>query len=194
MLLQIMEDGHLTDSFGRRVDFRNVVLIMTSNIGSEIIRSSSGVGFRKQSDEVTYQTIKKQVLQEIQRHFRPEFLNRVDDTIVFRTLTREDLRVVVTLELSKITERLDARELELVVAKTAVEMLIDKGYNPDFGARPLRRALEMMLEDPLSQRILEEDFRSGKVFVEVEDDHLSFRFVRGEQAAPEHKEPAPANT
>ena len=174
MLLQIMEDGHLTDSFGRRVDFRNAVLIMTSNIGSEIIRSSAGVGFRKQSEEVTYETLKKQLLQEVERHFRPEFLNRVDDTIIFHSLTRDDLREIVKLELKKIVSRLDAKNIELVVTKPATELIIDRGYNPDFGARPLKRALELLLEDPLSEDILKGRLRGGRVIVQKEGDHLKF--------------------
>ena len=182
MLLQVMEDGHLTDSFGRRVDFRNAVLIMTSNIGSDIIRSSAGVGFRKQDEEITYQTIKDQLMQEVERHFRPEFLNRVDDIIVFRMLTRDDLRAIVKLELNKIMHRLDSRSLELVVNESATELLIDKGYNPDFGARPLRRALETLLEDPLSDQILHRSFRAGKVVVDADGDHLKFAFVAHEGA------------
>jgi len=174
MLLQIMEDGHLTDSFGRRVDFRNAVLIMTSNIGSEIIRSSAGVGFRKQSEEVAYETLKKQLLQEVERHFRPEFLNRVDDTIIFHSLTRDDLREIVKLELKKIVSRLDAKNIELVVTKPATELIIDRGYNPDFGARPLKRALELLLEDPLSEDILKGRLRGGRVIVQKEGDHLKF--------------------
>jgi len=194
MLLQIMEDGHLTDSFGRRVDFRNVVLIMTSNIGSDVIRNSAGVGFRKRDAEVTYQTIKDQLMQEVERHFRPEFLNRVDDTIVFRMLTREDLRGIVELELAKVRTRLDSKSLGLVVNESAIELLIDKGYNPDFGARPLRRALETQLEDPLSEQILRRRFRSGTVVVDAEGDHLKFTFAGQEQEAVQQPEAASAST
>ena len=188
MLLQIMEDGHLTDSFGRRVDFRNVVLIMTSNIGSEIIRSSAGVGFRKQTEEVTYQTLKKQLLQEVERHFRPEFLNRVDDIIIFHSLTRDDLREIVKLELKKIVTRLNAKSIELVVTKPATELIIDRGYNPDFGARPLKRALELLLEDPLSEQILKGSLRGGRVIVQKEGDHLKFvQAGEGEQTIEEQE-------
>ena len=192
MLLQIMEEGHLTDSFGRKVDFRNVVLIMTSNIGSEIIRSSAGVGFRKQSEEANYKTIKKQVLQEIENHFRPEFLNRLDDTIVFRTLTREDLRQIVELELDKIRQRLEGRDIELDVSDPALEVIIDRGYNPDFGARPLRRALELLLEDPLSEELLRGNLEPGTVEVEANGDELRFE-QETEQPEPE-KQPAAART
>jgi len=194
MLLQIMEDGHLTDSFGRRVDFRNVVLIMTSNIGSAVIRNSAGVGFRRQSDEVTYQTIKKQVMQEIEHHFRPEFLNRVDDIIVFRSLTRDDLREIVKLELGKVMTRLTSRDVELVVTPPVLELLIDRGYNPDFGARPLKRALELLLEDPLSEEFLRGRIKGGRVTVEVEGDHLCFKQEAVPAPAPEEKAPTAAKT
>jgi ATP-dependent Clp protease ATP-binding subunit ClpC len=187
MLLQIMEEGHLTDSFGRKVDFRNVVLIMTSNIGSEIIRNSAGVGFRKQNEEATYNTIKKQVLQEIENHFRPEFLNRLDDTIVFRTLTREDLRQIVELELDKIRQRLEGRDIELDVTEPALEVIIDRGYNPDFGARPLRRALELLLEDPLSEELLRGNVEAGTVLVEANGDELRFEQETEEEETKEQQ-------
>ena len=193
MLLQIMEEGHLTDSFGRKVDFRNVVLIMTSNIGSDIIRNSAGVGFRKQNEEATYNTIKKQVLQEIENHFRPEFLNRLDDTIVFRMLTREDLRDIVELELSKIQKRLEGRDIELEVTDPALEVIIDRGYNPDFGARPLRRALEFLLEDPLSEELLRGNLESGTVKVEANGDELRFDQEEPEEESQE-QETATAKT
>jgi len=180
MLLQIMDDGHITDSFGRRVDFRNVVLIMTSNIGSDIIRSSAGVGFRSQSEEATYQAVKKRLMQEVERHFRPEFLNRVDDIIVFRALTRDDLRQIVKLELEKIMARLDAKDIELVVTKPAMELIIDKGYNPDFGARPLKRTLELLLEDPMSEGILRGKLHAGKVLVKRVGDQLNFVQAKAE--------------
>ncbi len=174
MLLQIMEEGQLTDGFGRKVDFRNVVLIMTSNIGSDIIRNSAGVGFRKQNEEATYQNTKKQVLEEIENHFRPEFLNRLDDTIVFRTLTRSDLQDIVRLELDKIRERLDKRDIDLDLSEGALDVIIERGYNPDFGARPLRRALERLLEDPLSEALLRGDVHQGTVRVESDGDGLRF--------------------
>ncbi len=184
LLLQIMEDGHLTDSFGRRVDFRNCVLIMTSNVGSDIIRSSAGVGFRKHTEETTYQAIKKQLMSEVERHFRPEFLNRVDDVIVFRTLTRDNLNEIIKLELTKITARLDAKDIELVISQAAMDVVIDKGYNPDFGARPLRRALENLLEDPLSEEMLRGQVRAGKVHVDAAGDALKFSQPPGDIRKP----------
>jgi ATP-dependent Clp protease ATP-binding subunit ClpC len=178
MLLQIMEDGRLTDSFGRRVDFRNIVLIMTSNIGAEVIKNSAGMGFRKQTEEVTYETMKRQLMTEIERHFRPEFVNRVDDIIVFRSLTRENLESIVQIEIGHVRDRMAERGLELVVTQEAVDFLIDKGYNLEFGARPLRRAVSKFLEDPVSEEILRGRFKTGKVVVELGEDE-QLRFVPG---------------
>jgi ATP-dependent Clp protease ATP-binding subunit ClpC len=190
MLLQIMEDGRLTDSFGRRVDFSNTVLIMTSNIGAEVIKNSAGLGFRMRSEEVDYQTMKKQLMDEVEKHFRPEFLNRVDDIIVFRSLNRADLMQIVKLELDKVRERLDAKDMSLVVRKRALDLLIEKGYNPEFGARPLRRAIEKHLEDPLSEQILAGKFVGGHIVVDEEDGELTFSRDAG--ADVEEKETTPA--
>src|SRR5690606_25141139 len=134
MLLQIMEEGQLTDSFGRHVDFRNVILIMTSNVGADLIKNKGGFGFAKRSEEADYQKIKQTLNTEIERYFRPEFINRLDDTIVFRPLSREDLVSIVDYELKKVFKRLAERDMELELDQPAKDFLIEKGYNPDFGA------------------------------------------------------------
>ena len=160
-LLQILEEGHLTDSFGRRVDFRNTVLILTTNIGAELIKSKGGFGFGRKDEEATYEKMKDMLNKEIERHFRPEFLNRLDDVIVFKSLTRDDLKTIVDYELRKVRERLAGeRALELELTDEAKEFLIEKGYNPDFGARPLRRAIEQHIEDPISEEILRGSYKS----------------------------------
>jgi len=175
MLLQIMEEGNLTDSFGRRIDFRNAVLIMTSNIGADIIKNQAGLGFRKKSAEVTYEQTKEMLMKEVERHFRPEFLNRVDDIIMFRNLTREDLKNIVDIELAKVRERLESQGLQLVLTNEAKELLIEKGYNPDFGARPLRRAIENLIEDHISEELLRGAYKEKNgISVSVKDDHLYF--------------------
>jgi ATP-dependent Clp protease ATP-binding subunit ClpC len=178
MLLQIMEEGQLTDSFGRHVSFRNVILIMTSNIGAELIKNKAGFGFAQKKDEESdYQKMKKMLQQEIERHFRPEFVNRLDDIIVFRTLNRDDLVGIVEYELNKVFKRLEDRDMSLDLDNTAKEFLIDKGYNPDFGARPLRRAIEQYVEDPMSDAILRDEFKPGQVIKitrKEEEDHLTF--------------------
>jgi ATP-dependent Clp protease ATP-binding subunit ClpC len=179
MLLQILEEGRLTDSFGRRVDFKNTILIMTSNIGAEVIRNSASLGFRKTTEEQTYETMKKQLMQEVEKHFRPEFLNRLDDVIVFRALTKEDLKLIIQYELASVRKRLESRQMQLELSPEATEFLIEKGYSPDFGARPLRRAIEHHVEDPLSEEILRGEFKNGdKVLVKLKDSHLIFEAVK----------------
>jgi len=185
MLLQIMEEGNLTDSFGRRVDFRNVVLIMTSNLGAEIIKNQSGLGFRKKGAEATYEQTKEMLMKEIERHFRPEFLNRVDDIIMFRNLTREDLKAVVDIESAKVHERLQTRGLELILTDEAKEFIINKGYDPDFGARPLRRAIENLIEDHLSEELLRGSYKGkDQITVSVKEDHLYFEASSHAEKAP----------
>ena len=158
MLLQIMEEGRLTDSFGRHVDFRNIILIMTSNIGSDVIKDQGSLGFGKQTQERTYEEMKKQVLREVDKYFRPEFLNRVDSVIVFSSLTEEDLKAIIDIELVHIKQRMTERGIGLELDDKAKAFIIQSGTNLDFGARPLRRALESLVEDPLSEEILRGSF------------------------------------
>jgi ATP-dependent Clp protease ATP-binding subunit ClpC len=183
ILLQIMDEGRLTDSFGRRIDFKNVVLIMTSNIGADLIKNQSGFGFGKKTPESTYEKMKEVLQKEVERHFRPEFLNRVDDTIVFKALTREDLQTIVDYELAKVFKRLTEHGLKLELTEQAKEFLIDKGYNPEFGARPLRRAIEHYIEDPLSEAVLAGKFKGKSVIkVEVQDEeHLMLKGCEAEE-------------
>ena len=176
MLLQIMEEGRLTDSFGRHIDFRNVILIMTSNIGADLIRNQSGFGFGKRTAEANYEKMKDMLNKEVERHFRPEFLNRLDDTIVFHALTREDLATIVEYELNKVFKRLIEHGLHLEMADATKDFLIDKGYNPEYGARPLRRAIEKYVEDPLSESLLRGELKDKNIIrITVQDDeHLKF--------------------
>ena len=175
MLLQIMEEGNLTDSFGRRIDFRNTVLIMTSNIGADIIKNQAGLGFRKKTAEATYEQTKEMLMKEVERHFRPEFLNRVDDSIMFHQLTREDLASIVDIELAKVRGRLKAQNLGLVLTDEAKEFLITQGFNPDFGARPLRRAIEHLVEDHISEELLRGSYKGkDNITISVRENHLYF--------------------
>ncbi len=190
MLLQIMEEGRLTDSFGRHVDFRNVVLIMTSNIGADLIKGGGGFGFTQRSDEQSFDNIKTILMKEIERYFRPEFINRLDDVIVFRPLTREDLVSIVEFETTKVRDRIAGQGFELVLDQSAKDFLIEKGFNPDYGARPLRRAIGTYVEDPLAEQLLSGDLKgAGKVSVtrKDEDDHLTFTL----EAAPDKKKDEP---
>ncbi len=171
MLLQIMEEGHLTDSFGRRVDFRNVVMIMTSNIGSELIKGGGPqFGLRPTgkggTEERNYQQIKDTVMKELERYMRPEFIGRLDDVIVFRPLGRAQLEQIVELELKKVVKRLHEHGLKVELTQEAKDFLIEKGTNTDFGARPLRRAIEQNVEDPLSEEILRGNFK-GKDLIKI---------------------------
>ncbi len=166
MLLQLMEEGRLTDSFGRHVDFRNVILIMTTNAGADAIKNEAAFGFQKPDDDASYDSMKSRVTDEIEKVFRPEFINRVNEIIVFRHLTVDDLKEVVDLELNKIRGRLQDRGLEIELSDDAKEFLIKKGSNTDYGARPLRRAIESFVEDPLAEELLKGEF-NGKDLIKV---------------------------
>jgi len=186
MLLQIMEEGRLTDSFGRHVDFRNTILIMTSNIGADLIKGGGGFGFGKRDTEVNYENIKNVLNKEIERFFRPEFINRLDEVIVFKPLTRDDLVEIVTNEVGRVSERLSGKGLKLELDDAAREFLIEKGYNPDFGARPLRRAIGTYIEDPLSEMILSGELKNkGLVKVSKREDAADNLFFEGVDAPPD---------
>jgi len=177
MLLQIMEEGRLTDSFGRHVDFRNTVLIMTSNIGADLIKGGGGFGFGKHTSDDKFESIKSVLMKEIERFFRPEFINRLDDVIVFKPLTKEDLVSIVEFEVKKVAERLTMQGFSFELDQPAKDFLIDKGYNPDYGARPLRRAIGSYIEDPLSEMLLSGELHDKNVLKATrkgEDDFLSF--------------------
>ncbi|MCC6426063.1 MAG: ATP-dependent Clp protease ATP-binding subunit [Phycisphaerales bacterium] len=166
MLLQIMEEGRLTDSFGRNVDFKNTVLIMTSNIGADLIRGGAGFGFGKRTESSDFDNIKSILMKEVERFFRPEFINRLDDIIVFRPLTKEDLTRIVDYEVGKVSKRLTHQGYVLELDQPAKDFLIEKGYNPDYGARPLRRSIGTYVEDPLSEMLLTGDIKSpAKIIV-----------------------------
>jgi ATP-dependent Clp protease ATP-binding subunit ClpC len=184
ILLQIMEEGRLTDSFGRHVDFRNTVLIMTSNIGAEVIKNQASLGFRVTSAEMTYARMKERLMQEVEKHFRPEFLNRLDDIIVFRALTKDDLKTVIDYEMARVKERLADRGLILELSDEAKEFIIDKGYSSEYGARPLKRTIERLVEDPMSEEILRGQFKNvEKVVVKLKEDHLYFDAIPRRETA-----------
>jgi ATP-dependent Clp protease ATP-binding subunit ClpC len=187
MLLQIMEEGHLTDSYGRKVDFKNTIVIMTSNIGAEVIKNQTTLGFARQAPEVTFERMREELMREVEKHFRPEFLNRLDEVIVFHPLSRADLRQIVEIEVRHVAERLEQRHVSLALTDEAKEFLIDNGFNPEFGARPLRRAVQRLLEDPLSEEVLRGGFTEGTTLrVTVHEGHLRF-----ETGAPTPPPPPP---
>ncbi|MFN3191736.1 MAG: ATP-dependent Clp protease ATP-binding subunit [Aureliella sp.] len=193
MLLQVMEEGRLTDSFGRNVDFRNVILILTTNAGADAIKNESAFGFQKPDDDSSYESMKGRVMDQIERVFRPEFLNRLDDTIIFRHLKKEDLKKVIDFELSKVRERLLDRGYELELTDDSKEFLIEKGANLDYGARPLRRALEQRIEDPLAEEILRGKFEGvNTIVVDVvrdDEDKIVRLGFRGETREIPEEEP-----
>ena len=196
MLLQVMEEGRLTDSFGRNVDFRNVILIMTTNAGAEAIKNESAFGFQKPNADASYDSMRERVNERIEKVFRPEFLNRLDEIIIFRHLTDEDLKEVIDLELGKVRDRLEERGLNLTLTDEAKEFLIKKGSNLDYGARPLRRAIENYVEDPLSEELLQGNFQ-GMDTITVEghkNDAGKIRRLRftGEKVQSDEPEPTVA--
>jgi len=180
ILLQILEEGKLTDSLGRTVDFRNTVVIMTSNIGADLIRKGGGLGFGDVNASADYGRLKNQMLEESKRAFKPELLNRIDDIIVFRQLVKEDVMRILEIEVKKVQARLAARKVELHLADSARDFLLTKGFDPSYGARPLRRAVERYLEDPLAEEILRGNLSNAEnVEVTADGDHLKFSQLAG---------------
>ncbi len=179
ILLQVLEEGRLTDAFGRKVDFRNAILIMTSNIGADMLKKKGSIGFKThEKEEESYRDMKERLLEEVKKVFKPEFLNRVDDIIVFRSLTKEDLHRIVELEISEVKARLKEQNVDIELAKGAKDFLIEKGFDKIFGARPLKRTIQRFLEDPLAQEIIGGKIKSGSsVKVEAKVDYLEFKIA-----------------
>jgi ATP-dependent Clp protease ATP-binding subunit ClpC len=175
ILLQILEDGHLTDAKGRRVDFRNTVIIMTSNVGAKSLLKDTSLGFRpvsldqSQRAEQVYDRMKEKVLEQLKTQFRPEFLNRVDSLVVFRSLSVEEIREIVELMLKRVRDQLRAQQIDLEVTSEAKDHLIKLGYDADYGARPLRRVIQNMIEDPLAEQLLLNNFEPGQTVVVDKD-------------------------
>ncbi|HZF01278.1 MAG TPA: ATP-dependent Clp protease ATP-binding subunit [Methylomirabilota bacterium] len=175
ILLQILEEGKLTDNVGRVVNFRNTIILMTSNVGSDVIKRQSTLGFSPISDQNTYENMRGRTLDEAKKTFRPEFLNRLDDVIVFRSFTKPDLIQILDLEIEKVLVRLRHKNLQLALDEKAKEFLVEKGYDPEFGARPMRRAVERFLEDPLAEEILKGSLHEGEpIQVTRDGDKLVF--------------------
>ena len=175
-LLQILEDGRLTDSQGRTVDFKNTIIIMTSNLGTRDIQKGPGIGFATSgNDEVTYEKMKDRVTEELKRSFRPEFINRIDEVIVFRSLTQEDVKDIVDMMMKRVTEQLRAKDIEIELTDAAKTLLAEQGYDMALGARPLRRTIQRLVEDPLAEKLLWKEFRAGQtIFVDAQDGEIVF--------------------
>ena len=184
MLLQILEEGKLTDNVGRVVNFRNTIILMTSNVGSDTIKKQSTLGFSPITDESSYEKMREKILDESKKIFRPEFLNRLDDLIVFRSLTKPDLIEILNLEVSKVLERLKSKNIVLELDEKAKDFLVEKGYDPQYGARPMRRAVERFLEDPLAEEILRGHLHEGEpIQVTTDKDKLVFNQTAAAEGA-----------
>ncbi|MCR4393633.1 MAG: ATP-dependent Clp protease ATP-binding subunit, partial [Dehalococcoidales bacterium] len=188
ILLQVFDDGHLTDAKGRRVDFRNAIIVMTSNIGAETIRKGSSIGFATRADESkqreqNYEAMKEKLLAELKKTFRPEFLNRIDAVVVFHALSKEHIRKIVDLMLANVSKQLEEKGIKLEVTEAAKDFLGEKGYDEVFGARPLRRVIQDRVEDKLSEELLRGKFQYGDtVVVDVEDNEIVLRTLAGSLA------------
>jgi ATP-dependent Clp protease ATP-binding subunit ClpC len=175
LLLQILEDGKITDSLGRKIDFRNTIIIMTSNVGADLIKRQTTMGFGAAQNVHDYETMREKIMEETKRVFKPEFLNRLDEIIVFRSLEKPDLLRIVDLEVAKVKARLKLKEIEIVLDSPAHEFVIEKGFDPTYGARPMRRAVEQYLEDPLAEELLRGGVKAGDVVeVSVSEGKLAF--------------------
>src|SRR6266498_84038 len=185
-LLQILEDGHLTDAQGHKVDFKNTIIIMTSNLGTRDIQKGPAIGFAARPDEkLTYEKMKDRVMEELKRSFRPEFLNRIDEVIVFHSLSREDVKNIVDLMMKRVREQLKSKDLDIELTDAVKELLAEKGYDPALGARPLRRTIQRMVEDPLSEKLLYREFRAGQtVIVDVQDGEITFEAPLSPETPP----------
>ncbi|HEY60043.1 MAG TPA: ATP-dependent Clp protease ATP-binding subunit [Anaerolineae bacterium] len=193
ILLQIMEEGQLTDARGHRVDFRNTIIVMTSNIGAELIKRQSGLGFALERDEekdelLAYEEMRKKLMDALKKAFKPEFINRLDSVIVFHALNKEHIRQITGLELDKVNERLKERDITLQASAAAIDKLVEKGYDPEMGARPLRRVIQLEIEDQLSDALLAEEFKDGDAINVDVDKQGDFILKQDKQTEPENEE------
>ena len=182
ILLQVLEEGKLTDGLGRTIDFRNTVIIMTSNIGAEILRKQSSLGFSSHNDDKSYAAMKGKLMDTVKKAFKPEFLNRLDDIVVFKNLKKEELLKIIDFEMKKVFIRLDEKGIKVSLSKKAKELLLKKGYDPHYGARPIRRAIEQNIEDPMSEEILRGKIPEGsKVVLGCAKEKITFKVTKPEQ-------------
>jgi ATP-dependent Clp protease ATP-binding subunit ClpC len=174
LLLQILEEGRLTDSVGRKIDFRNTIIIMTSNLGADLIRKSTEMGFGAKENTIDYKSMQEKIESAVKKHFKPEFINRLDGLVIFRTLDKTALRSVVDLEFNKLKGRLDKKQIHVTIDDAARDLLVEKGYVPEMGARPLRRVIEQFLEDPLSEKLLQHPNQEKKYLISAKDGQIVF--------------------
>jgi len=194
ILLQVLDEGLLTDSLGRKVSFKNVVLIMTSNLGAREIKKGMSLGFQAQIGDVTYDRMKDTVMTELKRAFNPEFLNRIDEVVVFHSLERGEMAQIVDILMRQVEERLAGKKIKLALSPEGKELIVEKGFDPTFGARPLKRTIQKLLEDPLSEELLKGTVKDGdRVAIEREEDHLVFKVQTNNSTPKKKKELVVAN-
>ena len=192
ILLQVLEDGMLTDSLKRKVSFKNCVLIMTSNVGARRLRGRGGLGFTRDDETATYDSMKNTVMEEVRKLFNPEFLNRLDELVVFRSLTEKDMEQIVLILLQQVQDRLKEAELSISLTRGAIDLLLEKGFDPDLGARPMRRAIQRLIEDPLAEQVLRGRFKPGSVIrVTKKGDVMGFEEDKRAQATDIEANPVP---
>jgi ATP-dependent Clp protease ATP-binding subunit ClpC len=183
MMLQVLDDGRLTDSLGHVVDFKNTILIMTSNLGTSLIGKRVAPGFMQEGDEASYEKMKDRVMEEMKRAFRPEFINRIDDIIVFHALSLAHIQQIIRLMIDKINKQLTEKGIELVLTPAAEAALVEKGYDPQYGARQLRRTIQKHIEDPLAEAIVRGQVpESARIDVDVDGGNFVFRESRAADA------------
>jgi ATP-dependent Clp protease ATP-binding subunit ClpC len=174
LLLQILEEGRLTDSVGRKIDFRNTIIIMTSNLGADLIRKSTEMGFGAKENVMDFKTMQEKIEGSVKKHFKPEFINRLDGLVIFKTLDKATLRQVVDLEFNKLKNRLARKKIEVSLDDAARDYLVEKGYLPEMGARPLRRVIEQYLEDPLAEKLLQHPNLEKKYLISAKEGKILF--------------------
>ena len=188
MLLQVFDDGVLTDGLGRKIDFKNTVIIMTSNVGTKDVKEGGNIGFNFGNTENDYENIKSTIDESVKRLFSPEFINRVDDFIIFRKLSKEDINLIIDIQLKQLVKRLEVNQMSLQLSETAKNFLVEKGFDEKYGARPLRRALQKYIEDDLAEEVLKNNLTNGtKVEADFDEEKkkLKFTFSEGERVIDE---------
>jgi ATP-dependent Clp protease ATP-binding subunit ClpC len=191
ILLQILDDGQLTDSYGRKVNFKNTLIIMTSNLGAKDIKKGVGLGFGKDDTDSEYERMEKMVREEVKRTFNPEFLNRLDDLVVFRSLEKKDMGRIVDILIAELESRLGPRDIKVQISDSVRELIVEKGFDPQLGARPLRRAIQKLIEDPLAEEILRGKITDNSLLkVGRKGDQLTFTPGPSKTGKKEEKEPA----
>jgi len=192
ILLQLLDEGRLTDSFGRKVDFRNTVVIMTSNMGTRQAKAGKALGFQKTDAKTDYESMKNRIMEEVKRTFNPELINRIDETIVFHLLTRDHILEIINILLKDVEKRLKDRGIHFNLTESGINFLADKGYDPNYGARPLKRAIQRYMEDPLAEEILRDDYTGGcdvEISHNDDEDKLSFKVTPSNSSEKEKSEP-----